>query len=186
MQVLKLITPDFRRYAPTLRFSAGENLASTLLYALKYVVIFKSYTNLNEYVLRKSPEDARIRRTYVFSNRTIANMKDLLLLEKFANETEIIEEAILDLVASIEGDDGFPEERVRKNYAFKKETIEAMDTLIKNRLVRNENEAVDLAIERFTTLYRMGEGADAIPIPEEKESITSKVKGKKGRSALVK
>jgi hypothetical protein len=167
LRVLKLITPDFRRCAPTLRFSAGENLASTLLYALKYVVIFKSYTNLNEYVLRKSPEDARIRRTYVFSNRTIANMKELLLLEKFANETEIIEEAILGLVASIEGDNGFPEERVRKNYAFKKETV-------------------DLAIERFTTLYRMGEGADAIPIPEEKESITSKVKGKKGKSALVK
>lgn len=170
----------------TLRFSAGENLASILLYALKYVVIFKSYTNLNEYVLRKSPEDARIRRTYVFSNRTIANMRDLLLLGVLENETEIIEKAILDLVASIEGDDGFPDERVRKNYAFKKETIEAMDTLIKNRLVRNENEAVDLAIERFATLSRMGESAAAIPVPEEKESITSEVKRKKGKSALVK
>ncbi len=96
-----------------------------------------------------------MRRTYVFSNRTIANMKELLLLEKLATETEIIEEAILNLVASIDGDDSFPEERVRKNYAFKKETIEAMDTLIKNRLVRNENEAIDLAIERFATLARM-------------------------------
>lgn len=137
-------------------------------------------------MLRKSPEDARIRRTYVFSNRTIANMRDLLLLGVLENETEIIEKAILDLVASIEGDDGFPDERVRKNYAFKKETIEAMDTLIKNRLVRNENEAVDLAIERFATLSRMGESAAVIPVPEEKESITSKVKGKKGKSALVK
>ncbi len=183
-----LITPDFRRYAPTLRFSGGENLASTVIctwYALKYVQVFKYYTNFNVYVLRKSPEEARVRRTYVFSNRTIANMRYLLQLEKFANETEIIEEAILDLGRSIEEDDGFPEERVRKNYNFKKDTIEAMDALIKKRLVRNENEAVDLAIERFVTLYRMGEGSAEIPIPKEKEPITSEVKRKKGKSSLA-
>ncbi len=136
-------------------------------------------------MLRKSPDEARVRRTYVFSNRTIANMRYLLLLEKFANETEIIKEAILDLVASTEEDDGFSEERVRKNYSFDKDTIEAMDTLIKKGLVRNENEAVDLAIERFATLYRMGKSAAAIPIPEEKEPITNEVKGKKGKSARV-
>ena len=154
-------------------------------YALKYVQVFKYYTNFNVYVLRKSPEEARVRRTYVFSNRTIANMRYLLQLEKFANETEIIEEAILDLGRSIEEDDGFPEERVRKNYNFKKDTIEAMDALIKKRLVRNENEAVDLAIERFVTLYRMREGTAAIPTPKEKEPITSESRRKKGKSGLV-
>ncbi len=79
----------------------------------------------------------------------------------------------------------FPEERVRKNYNFKKDTIEAMDALIRKRLVRNENEAVDLAIERFVTLYRMGEGAGEIPVPKEKEPITSEVKRKKGKSSLA-
>ncbi len=183
---MKLITPDFRRYAPTLRFSEGENPASTVIctqYALKYVQVFKYYTNFNVYVLRKSPEEARVRRTYVFSNRTIANMRYLLQQEKFANETEIIEEAILDIGRSIEEDDVFQEERVRKNYNFRKDTIEAMDALIKKRLVRNENEAVDLAIERFVTLYRMREGAAEIPVSDEKERRTSEVKGKKGKSA---
>jgi hypothetical protein len=60
-----------------------------------------------------------------------------------------------------------------------------MDTLIKKGLVRNENEAVDLAIERFATLYRMGKSSAAVPIPEEKEPKASGVKSKKGKTALV-
>jgi hypothetical protein len=136
-------------------------------------------------VLRKSPEDARVRRTYVFSNRTIDNMSDLLRQNLVSTETELIEEAVLSLISEVEDDKASPEKRVRKNYSFKKETIEAMDTLIKKRLVRNENEAIDLAMERFATLYRMRESAAKIPIPKEKELITSETKEKKGRSALA-
>jgi hypothetical protein len=112
-------------------------------------------------------------------------MKYLLSLNAFDSETDIISEAISNLASSIKGDKPYRKERVRRNYSFDQNTVKTMDSLIDDKITRNECEVVDLAIERFATMYRMRESAAALSISEEKETVTSETKGKQPRSELV-
>ncbi len=130
-------------------------------------------------------DEARVRRTFVFSNRTVANMKELLSLGIAASETEIIEESIFSLVADVENKKAFSKKRVRKNYSFRRDTIQAMDVLVEKGLVRNENEAIDLAIERLATMYLMRENAAELFVPLKEDDLTNERDSKKNGSALA-
>lgn len=50
----------------------------------------------------------------------------------------------------------------RRGYRFSRRTIENLEYLIKTEVVRNETEAIDLAIEHFTTMYQTGDMLTAI------------------------
>jgi hypothetical protein len=113
-------------------------------------------------------------------------MRYILGLGILPNETDVIEEAIRSFILATEGEEEFSKTRVRKNYTFDKETIDAMGSLIKSNMVRNENEAIDLAMEWFATIYRMRESAAAMPIPKEKDLNVGEVRMKSDRAALAK
>lgn len=50
----------------------------------------------------------------------------------------------------------------RKGYRFSGRTIENLEFLIKTGVVRNETEAIDLALEHLATEYRTGDIISAI------------------------
>ncbi len=59
------------------------------------------------------------------------------------------------------------EAAVRRNYSFSRHTIENMEWLINKKIVRNETEAIDLAIQQLKTMYEARDGESLVSVTEK-------------------
>lgn len=60
------------------------------------------------------------------------------------------------------------EAAVRRNYSFSRHTIENMEWLINKKIVRNETEAIDLAIQQLKTMYEARDEESLISVTEKR------------------